>query len=48
MAVIAAILTPPDVISMMIMLMPLALLYEISIWASYGVRRRKRARATEA
>jgi sec-independent protein translocase protein TatC len=48
MSVIAAILTPPDVISMMIMLIPLALLYEISIWASYGVRRRKRARATEA
>lgn len=48
MSVIAAILTPPDVFSMMIMLIPLVLLYEISIWASYGVRRRKRARATQA
>lgn len=31
-AVVAAILTPPDVISMAMMLVPLYLLYEISIW----------------
>ena len=43
MAVGAAVLTPPDPISMMIMLLPLVLLYETSIWMSYLVvlRRRK-------
>ena len=42
MAVGAAVLTPPDPISMMIMLLPLALLYEMSIWMSYLVVRRRR------
>ena len=41
MAVMAAILTPPDPFSMLVMLVPLALLYESSIWASYLVVRRK-------
>lgn len=42
MALAAAILTPPDVVSMGIMLVPLAVLYEMSIWTSYLVLRRKR------
>ncbi len=37
MAVAAAMLTPPDPVSMLIMLLPLALLYEGSIWLSYLV-----------
>jgi len=39
----SALLTPPEPVSMMIMLIPLALLYEVSIWMSYLVIRRKRA-----
>ncbi|MFO7974498.1 MAG: twin-arginine translocase subunit TatC [Candidatus Hydrogenedentota bacterium] len=48
MAVGAAMLTPPDPFSMMVMLLPLALLYEGSIWLSYLVvrRREKEANAT--
>ncbi|HDP34863.1 MAG TPA: twin-arginine translocase subunit TatC [Candidatus Hydrogenedentes bacterium] len=42
MALIAAVLTPPDPFSMMVMLLPLALLYESSIWMSYLVIRRKK------
>lgn len=38
-SIISAILTPPDPISMIIMLVPLVVLYEISIWASYLIRR---------
>ena len=41
MALVAALLTPPDPFSMLVMLLPLALLYESSIWASYLVVRRK-------
>ncbi len=41
MALVAAVLTPPDPFSLMVMLLPLALLYESSIWASYLVVRRK-------
>lgn len=40
-SVAAAFLTPPDPLSMMIMLIPLLLLYEASIWASYLLIRRK-------
>ena len=40
-ACLAAFLTPPDPISMMIMLIPLTLLYEISIWVSYLIIRRR-------
>lgn len=40
-SVAAAFLTPPDPLSMMIMLVPLVLLYEASIWASYLLIRRK-------
>ncbi len=38
-SLISAILTPPDPISMIIMLLPLVVLYEVSIWASYLIRR---------
>lgn len=41
MAIIAAVLTPPDPFSMLVMLFPLVILYESSIWASYLVLRRK-------
>ena len=34
-AIVAAILTPPDLISMIMMLVPLLLLYESSIWIIY-------------
>ncbi len=44
MAVCAAMLTPPDPITMMVMLMPLVLLYEGSIWLAYLVVRRKKTR----
>jgi sec-independent protein translocase protein TatC len=44
MAVIAAVLTPPDYISMMIMLIPLLLLYESSILLSYLVIKRKKTK----
>jgi sec-independent protein translocase protein TatC len=45
-SVVAAVLTPPDPLSMTIMLVPLVLLYEASIWMSYVVVRRKN-RTTE-
>jgi len=40
-SVAAAFLTPPDPLSMMIMLIPLLLLYEASIWAAVILVRRK-------
>jgi len=43
MAIAAAVLTPPDPISMMMMLVPMVILYEASIWLSYVVLRRKKA-----
>lgn len=39
-SIVSAILTPPDPISMIIMLLPLVILYEISIWASYLIRKK--------
>ena len=47
MSVIAAILTPPDPFSMLIMLTPMVILYELSIWLSYIVIRRKQRVAAE-
>ena len=44
----SALFTPPEPISMMIMLVPLVLLYEVSIWMSYLVIRRKRAARPDA
>ncbi len=46
-AFLAALLTPPDAVSMMMMLVPLTLLYEISIWCAW-VASRRRARRTAA
>ena len=43
MCVVAALLTPPDPLSMLLMAGPLVVLYELSIWASYLVLRRKRS-----
>lgn len=44
-AIGSALLTPPDPITMMFMLVPLCLLYESSIWMSYLVIRRTRPAA---
>jgi len=46
-AFLAALLTPPDAVSMMLMLVPLLLLYEVSIWCAW-VASRRRARRTAA
>jgi sec-independent protein translocase protein TatC len=47
-AVLSAVLTPPEPISMILMGGPLVLLYEVSIWLSYiVVARKKRKRAKE-
>jgi sec-independent protein translocase protein TatC len=43
-AAVAAFLAPPDALSMLMMMVPLLLLYEISIWCAWVVSRR-RARA---
>lgn len=48
MAVVAAMLTPPDPFTMSVMLIPLVLLYEVSIWLSYLVVRRKKKNADAA
>ena len=43
-AVLAAFITPPDAITMIMLLLPLILLYELSIWvAAIGRRRAERA-----
>lgn len=48
-ATLAAFLTPPDAMSMLMMMVPLLLLYEIGIWCSWVVlRRRARAAARAA
>lgn len=39
--IIAAIFTPPDPVSMLILAVPMVLLYEISIWACWLIDRRK-------
>ncbi len=41
-AVVAAIVTPPDVISMTALVLPLVLLYEVSIWCVWLIERRRR------
>ena len=46
-AFLAALLTPPDAVSMMLMLVPLLLLYEVSIWCAW-IASRRRARRTAA
>jgi Tat protein translocase TatC len=47
-AFVAALLTPPDAVSMMLMLIPLALLYEISIWCAWVASRRRARREAAA
>ena len=44
-AIVAAIVTPPDVVSQIVVLIPMMLLYEISILICRAVGRRKAARA---
>ena len=41
-AVVAAVVTPPDIISMLSLVVPLVLLYEISIWCVWLIERRRR------
>ncbi len=45
---VAAVLTPPDAISMIIMALPTCLLYEASIWTVKWVEKKKTAEADEA
>ena len=47
-AFLAAILTPPDAVSMLLMLGPLLLLYEISIWCAWVASRRRARRIAAA
>src|SRR5258708_2209729 len=47
-AFLAAILTPPDAVSMMLMLGPLLLLYELSIWCAWVATRRRARRVAAA
>lgn len=42
-AVVAAVITPPDVISMLFMMLPLIILYEISIWLAHFVYKKRSA-----
>jgi len=47
--VVAAVLTPPDPISQLMLAIPICLLYEVSIWCVWLMeRRRRRAEAAEA
>ena len=47
-AFLAALLTPPDAVSMLLMLVPLLLLYEISIWCAWVASRRRARRIAAA
>ena len=47
-AFVAALLTPPDAVSMILMLVPLMVLYEISIWCAWVASRRRARRAAAA
>jgi len=40
-SIVSAVITPPDVISMLFMMVPLQVLYELSIWVAYFVRKGK-------
>ena len=46
-AIASAVLTPPDPGSMILMMVPLVVLYEMSIWLSYLVIRRKKKAAAQ-
>src|SRR5207302_7077648 len=43
-AVASALLAPPDAVSMLLMMGPLWLLYEVSIWCAWVVEKRRRRR----
>jgi sec-independent protein translocase protein TatC len=45
--ILASILTPPDVISQILLAIPLIALYEVSIWVTYLVRKKKAAESEE-
>src|SRR5258708_26027434 len=47
-AVVAALLAPRDAVSMLAMLAPLTLLYEVSIWCAWVVTRRRARREAAA
>ncbi len=47
-ALLAALLSPPDAVSMLLMLLPLWLLYEVSILCAWVVTRRRHARVAAA
>ena len=47
-AFLAALLTPPDAVSMLMMLVPLLLLYEVSIWCAWVASRRRARRIAAA
>jgi sec-independent protein translocase protein TatC len=40
-SIVSAVLTPPDVISMLFMMLPLQILYEFSVWVAYFVNKGK-------
>jgi sec-independent protein translocase protein TatC len=46
--VVAAVLTPPDVVSQCLMAGPLCLLYEVGIWVAYLVEKKKKPKETPA
>jgi sec-independent protein translocase protein TatC len=41
--IIAAIITPPDVISQLALAFPMMLLYEVGIWVARGIEKKKAA-----
>ncbi|MBI4555954.1 MAG: twin-arginine translocase subunit TatC [Candidatus Hydrogenedentes bacterium] len=45
-AVLSMVLTPPDPLSWVIMMAPLVILYELSIWSSYAVVRKRKTPVT--
>lgn len=48
-AIVAAVLTPgPDVLSQLLLGLPLLVLYEISIWVTYLVRKKKETKKAES
>ena len=47
MSILAAIITPPDLLSMLMMLVPMVLLYEIGLWFVFFLEKKK-ARDAEA
>ena len=45
--ILAAIMTPPDVFTQVLLAAPILLLYEISLWATVVIYRRKASQETE-